>query len=296
MKKLSLILLMVVSISVSFAQKKGDSLAILYYRVYAYENPDDLSTRISVVPLSYRDKNKLVFIEDSEEYPGHFKIKTQNGVIAYVKSNRLSADQSLSHKQIRKEIEEGSRFKFYGVKYKIEGFDLPWWFYVIAYIVLIIIAYRFYIKYKILDTWYCKKARSQSKPLFKPWFIKFAVMPGLVIGGFQLFFQGELTWFRMEGMQIWGSYPSFWDWILWASIMSVFLVGLLAIIQSFQRFSFKYGLIYSVVSLIIIGFYFFIGGITGGLVVFLFVISGGGGGGGSSDKITVGGVSYTRTN
>lgn len=287
---------MMVSISVTFAQKKGDSLAILYYRVYAYGNPDDLSTRISVIPLSYRNKNKLVFIEDSEEYPGYFKVKTHEGVIAYVKSNRLSVDQNLSHKQISKEIEEGSRFKFYGVKYKLEGFNLPWWYYVIGFIVFLIIASRFYIKYKIIDTWYCKKARSQSKPLENPWFIKYALIPGIVIGVFQLFLQGEFTWFRMEGMQIWGSYPSFWDWILWASIMSVFLVGLLAIIQSFQRFSFIYALIYSVISLILIVIYFFIGGIGSIIIAIFLMIKYGSGGGGGANQITVGGVNYTRTN
>ena len=288
---------MVTIVSATFAQKKGDSLAILYYRVYAYENPGDLSTRISVNPLSYRDKNKLVFIEDSDEYPGYFKVKTHEGVIAYVKSNRLSTNQSLSHKQIKKEIEEGSRFKFYGVKYKIEGFNYPWWYYVIGFIVLLIIASRFYLKYKILDTWYCKKARSQSKPLEDPWFIKYALISGIVIGMFQLFLPGEFTWFRMEGVQIWGSYPNYWDWILWASIVSIILVSLLAIIQAFQRFSFIYALIYSVISLIIIVIYFLIGGMGSILIALLLMIKyGSGGGGGGANQITVGGVNYTRTN
>ena len=295
MKKLFLILLMMVSISVTFAQKKGDSLAILYYRVYAYGNPNDLSTRISVIPLSYRNKNKLVFIEDSEEYPGYFKIKTHKGVIAYVKSNRLSTDQNLSHRQIKQEINDGSRFRSYGVKYKIEGSNIPWWYWVIGYIVLLYIAYIFYKKYDILDRWYCKKAQSRSKPLFKPWFIRFAVMPGLVLGGLQLFIKGELRWFIAEGIQIWGSYPSVWDWILWASMMSVFVVSLIAIYNAFMRFTVKYAFIYSIISLIIIGFYFFIGCITGGLVVFIFFITGGGGGGGGSpNEITQGGVKYVR--
>ncbi len=271
-------LVLVVCLSVSvFSQKKGDSLAILYYRVYAYGNPDDLSTRISVKPLSYRDKDKLVFIEDSEEYSGYFKVKTTKGVTAYVKSNRLSADQSLSHKQIEEEIEEGKRFKFYGVKYKIDSLNFPLWYYAVGFVVLLIIAFIFYKKYIIFDRWFCKKAESLSKPIDKPWFIKYALFPGLVVGGFQLLAPKEFTWFMAEGVQIWGSYPSIWDWILWVTMMSVVAVYLFAFIQAFKRFSCKYALIYSAISLTIISIYFFIGGITGGLVTAILMSTGGGG-------------------
>lgn len=284
-------LILVVCLSASvFSQKNGDSLAILYYRVYAYENPDDLSTRLSVKPFSYRDKDKLVFLEDSKEYPGYFKVKTPKGITTHVKSNRLSVDQSLSHKQIKNEIEEGKRFKFYGVKYKVDGFDFPLWYYAIGFVILLIIAFIFYKKYVVFDRWFCNKAESRSKPINKPWFIKYALFPGLVVGGFQLLAPKEFTWFMAEGVQVWGSYPSFWDWILWVTMMSIVVVYLFAFIQAFQRFSFKYGLIYSAISLIVISIYFFIGGITGGFVTVILMASGGGdsknksGGSGNSES------------
>lgn len=279
MKRLSLLFVIIIlSVSSTFSQEKGDSLAILYYRVYAYENPYDLATRISVRPFSYRDKDKLAFLADSEKYLGYFKILTPRGDTAYVKSNRLSSDQNLSHRQIENEIKEGKRFKFYGVKYKIDGFDIPLWYYAVAFLILLIIAFIFYKKYVIFDRWYCKIAQSKSKPINKPWFIKYALYPGLVVGGFQLLAPKEFTWFMAEGMQVWGSYPSWLDWILWVSLMSFFGVSLFAVIQIFQRFSTKYAIIYSFIVLLIIGIYFFIGGITGGIVTAILMLAGSGGG------------------
>jgi hypothetical protein len=73
--------------SICFSQEKGDSLAILYRRVYAYKNPADLSTRYNEIPFSYLNKNKLVFISKSEEHPKYFQAKTVNGDTVFVKAN-----------------------------------------------------------------------------------------------------------------------------------------------------------------------------------------------------------------
>lgn len=284
-KRIILIVILLSQLSYLYPKnnlKAGDSLAILYYRVYAYKNPNDLSTRISVNPLSYRNKNKLVFIENSKDYEGYYKVAIQKGIEAYVKSNRLSSDQNLSHSQIRQDIEKGKRFKFHGVKYKVDN-NIPGWYFLIGFVLLLIIAYFLYKKYVILDSWFCKKARSKSKPLDKPWFIKYSLFPGLVIGGFQLLAPKEFTWFRMEGIQIWGSYPSILDWVLWGSLMSIFVVCIFSIIQAFRRFSIKYATIYSGISLIVISFYLFIGGITGGLVTAILMMAASGGGSGKSE-------------
>lgn len=109
MKK-SVILLLFITIFMScFSQQKGDSLAILYHRVYAYKIPSDLGTRFSKIPFSYLDKNKLVFIAKSENHPKYFQVKTVKGDTVFVKQKLVYYDQKLTHAQIEQDVEDGIR-------------------------------------------------------------------------------------------------------------------------------------------------------------------------------------------
>jgi len=51
---------------VTQGQQAGDSLALLYRRVYVYGNPDDFSTRLQDSPYSYYNNKKFTFISVDE--------------------------------------------------------------------------------------------------------------------------------------------------------------------------------------------------------------------------------------
>jgi len=271
MKKYLLAFLLAVIITNAIAVEKGDSLAILYYPVYAYKNPDDFSTRYKGI-FSYQNKNKLVFIEESEQYAGYFKVKTHDGDTVFVKANRLSADQNLSQQQIRQEIKEGKRNREFSTFIKLELPDYPWWYYWIAYFVLLLIAYIFYKQYIKFDRWFCRKARSKANPLYSPWFLTYSLAMGLISGVIQFFSPQEYKWFWAEGFQIWGNYPSNWDYIMWGTVIITVIIGFLAFVQAFRRFSPKYAVLYTIISFILIGVYYYIGYLTSALAILAFFL------------------------
>ena len=87
-----------------------------------------------------------------------------------------------------------------------------------------------------------------------------------------------------DGFQLWGSYPSNWDWIIWANYVAFLLISIKAIIQAFVRFSFKVGLNYAFLSLMLIMIYFSFGIILGAIMFALFMLYAMGGQGGSNPK------------
>ena len=263
-------------------QQAGDSLALLYRRVYVYGNPDDFSTRLQDSPYSYYNNKKFTFISVDEKYPRYYKILTPQGDTGYVRSKMVSADQSLSYTQLRDEIDKGLRSKDPGKKAHKSNLDLPKWASWAIFLGILGLLALFWIKFKVIDGWFCRMDSSNTRRLRKPWFIKFAVIPGIIIGAMELISPKEYKWFRQEGFQIWGSYPSNWDWVMWAATMSVILVALGAVIQAFRRFRPKVALFYSLFSLAVIAVYYSVGIIIGALVAVLLFLGSGGGSSSSS--------------
>lgn len=272
-------------------QQAGDSLTLLYRHVYVYENPDDFSTRLKDSPFSYYDNKKFAFISADEKYPRYYKILTPQGDTGYVRSKMVSADQSMSYTRLREEIDEGLRSKDPGKKVHKSNLDLPKWASWAIFLGILGLLALFWIKFKVIDDWFCRINSSNTRRLRKVWFIKYSLIPGLVIGAMELFSSKEWEWFRQEGFQIWGSYPGKWDWVMWAATMSVIIVALIAIIQAFRRFRPKIALFYSLFSLAIIAVYYSAGILIGFLVAVLLLL-GGGGGSSSSDNDPVGTVRY----
>jgi hypothetical protein len=270
MKTLITLLLLITTYFSCYSQQKGDSLAILYYPVYAYHNPNDFSTRYHSI-FSFQNK-KIVFIEESNTYSGYFKVKTGEGDTVYVKANRLAADPKLSPKTIIKEIQEGKRNKEYSRFINLKLPDYPYWYYWIAYFVVLLIAYILYRNYYKFDRWYCRKTNSRSNPLYRPLFLTYPLAMGLISGVIQFFSPQEYKWFWSEGFQIWGKYPSNWDYVMWATVVITVFVGFIAVIQAFRRFSPKYAVLYSIISLIMAGTFFYIGYLTSGLAIAVFFL------------------------
>lgn len=283
MKKFVIFVLLISSHLGCHAQEPGDSLAILYFRVYVYKNPDDLSTRLSNVPFSYYDKKKLTFISTDEKYPHHYKILTPAGDTAFVHSKMVSADKALNHAQIREEVNNGLRSKNPGSRPEKTSIDLPRWASWAIVLFIIVFLYLLWKKYYVIDNWFCKKSSRQPKRLSKPWFITYSLVAGVVIGSVQLFSGAEYKWFMQEGLQLWGRYPNFWDWVMWVAAMSVILIAIITVVQAFNRFPSKLALLNSLLSLIIIGVYFVVGVVVGAIVaVLIFFFAGGSGKSGDS--------------
>lgn len=284
MRKSVILILLILSFLDCKSQQPGDSLAILYYRVYVYTNPDDLSTRLSNVPFSYNNTKKLTLLSKDEKYPRHYKILTPAGDTAYVRSRLVSADQELSHAQVKKEIGNGLRPKNPGSRPEKAHIDLPRWASWAIVLSIIVFLYLLWKKYYMIDNWFCRKSSLQPKRPYKPWFITYSLVAGLVVGSVQLFSGAEYKWFMQEGLQLWGRYPNFWDWVMWAAAMSVIIIAVRAFIQAFSRFPFKLAVFNSLLSLIIIAVYFSVGVVVGAAVAVLLFLFAGGGSSTSGDK------------
>ncbi len=285
MKKTLILTLLIFSYLSCFSQQKGDSLAILYNRVYVYRNPDDLSSRLSNVPYSYYSSRKFTFLSADPEQPRYFKVLTPGGDTAFVRSKMVSADKTLSHEQIRQEVIDGIRSKAPGTRPERKDVDLPKWAKWLIFLSLLAILYLGWKKFYVLDNWFCRKGARRPGNISKPWFITYSLTAGLVIGAVELFSGKEHAWFIQEGFQLWGKYPSFWDWVMWGACVSVILIAARAVLQAFYRFPSKLAIWYSLLSVIIITVYFTVGVVVGAAVavlVFLFAGRGSGSSSGSS--------------
>lgn len=265
-------------------QQAGDSLTLLYRRVYVYGNPDDFSTRLKDSPYSYYNNKKFAFISVDEKYPRYYKILTPQGDTGYVRSKMVSADQSLSYAQLREEIENGLRSKDPGKIAHKSKIELPKWASWAIFLGILGLLALFWIKFKVIDGWFCRMDSSNTRRLRKPWFIKFSMIPGIAIGAMELISPKEYKWFRQEGFQVWGSYPSNWDWVMWAAMVSVIFVAAGAVVQAFTRFRTRTAVFYALFSLAVIAIYFSVGMLVGALVAVLLFLGSGGGSSSSSSS------------
>jgi hypothetical protein len=287
MKKMLVIIIFSLILHPVFCLQKGDSLAVLYMKVWAYEDPGDLSTRTG--PYSYLGP-RLVFLDTSMTYAGYYQVLTPDKKAAFIRKSRVSTDQTLTHQKILQAIKEGKSYD-----QTVENRDLSriinfrsW----ITWVVVVALLAGFYFLWKYflrIDRWFCRRGRRPSKPLKSPWFITFSILPGLIIGAMQNFIsRTETNWFLNEGMRLWAHYPSFWDWILWGLFMFFFAVLLGGIGQSFFRFPPLKALIYALMTVVIGSLYFVFGIFTGGfafiiLVLYLYTKSQAGGKSSSGD-------------
>lgn len=260
--------------------KSGDSLAILYYRVWAYKNPADLTSRMG--PYSYFDK-KMVFIGERDTLADYYLVNTPDGNEAFIKKSRVSSDQMLSHQQIKQEIREGKRFKNPNDLFKSSKSEFPWWKTLSIFLIILVLLYFLWKYFYEIDLWFCRISKASVKPINQPWFITYSLILGFVIGSIQQFFAPtETAWFFSDGLLLWADFPSFWDWILWGDLILISMLVLAGIGQAFYRFPPLFGFLYSILTIILVVLYFTVGIVTGGLALVILLIklflSGSGGG------------------
>ncbi|HCM59656.1 MAG TPA: hypothetical protein DIS74_04655 [Bacteroidales bacterium] len=133
---------------------------------------------MSNIPFSYNNTKKLTFLSKDEKYPRHYRILTPVGDTAYVRSGLVSADQELSHAQIKEEIDNGLRPGNQGRRPEKTTVDLPRWASWAVILSIIVFLYLLWKKYYLIENWFCRKSSLQPKRLSKPWFITYSLVAG----------------------------------------------------------------------------------------------------------------------
>ena len=271
MKRIAIFILLICMAFGINAQNKGDSLAILYYKVWAYKNPDSLSTRLG--PYSYLNKNKMVFQGLDEKYSDYYKVITPDKKIAFVKTDRVSIDKSLSHRQIQEEVHSGKRQKKVHDYFNYVHLDIPNWVGIVIFIAILAGLYFLWKYFYKIDRYFCLKQWPVAPLLKNPWFITTSVILGFISGAMEQFIAPtETIWFYQEGIRLWADYPSFWDWVLWVDSLAFALVLIASVVHAFIRFKTKIAIIYSVISVLLVIVYFIIGAVTGGIALIIFLL------------------------
>jgi len=272
-----------------FSIHTGDSLAILYEKVWAYENPEVLSTRLG--PYRKYLRKKMVFLEESLQFPGFVKVITPDKKTAFIKRTLLAENSKVSYHDIQQKIENKTQFKSQYSQIDLSnGVDYEYW-QVWSVLGVFFIGLFFLWKYYYrIDNWCYKRSHAGKRTYARPRYIGYAAILGMVTGAFyQLISPTETEWFLFEGMRFWADYPSYIDWILWVVMWLSVLNLVVGIAEPFFRFKMVPAIIYSLLSLLLTGVYFFAGFISGGLmavlVILYFFISGSGSGGGHSGQM-----------
>ncbi len=270
MKKATLIISFLLIGMVLNSQTPGDSLAVLYKHVYLYKDPAQLGSRVDSKGVSYLNKEKLFLFEINSQFPSYFRVITSSSDTAYVKSELVSFDQSLTHSTIYEEVRSGMRKQ--DINHRINANDyLPTWaiFLIMALIFYIIFLY---IKhYRRFDSWFVRISGSTSKPVKYPWFILVPLIFGFILGSVSLFSPKEAQWYFMDGWQFYGSYPNYWGWMMWSCTMASVLILFLSSAISFFRFSILFAIIYTVIITLSSVIVFLFGAFTGGFAVIIFI-------------------------
>lgn len=268
---LMLALLSIVIANASFAElKNGDGLQILYYRVWAYTSPNDVTTHVG--PYSYYDKAK--FIEVSTEYPGYYKIVTPDEKEAFIKMNLVTDDLSLTTEKIVEEIKAGKRLKSQYAGIKIDFMkNLETWQILVGALLILVGLYFYWKKFYRIDSLFLRYSIKPSNRIQNPWFIKYPAIIGGIIGAcLTLFKPAETEWFLNEGMRLWANYNSFWHWLLWGSVFLFLIILCASIIHPFLRLKPNGAVIYSIISFLSVVIYFFAGLLTGGIIAVIIIL------------------------
>lgn len=243
---------------------EGESLQVLYENVWAYKNPDDLSSRAGI--LGYY--NKVDYLGYNEDYPDYVKVKTNKGKEYYVKTSLLAPKRIYSIDRLSAELEEGTRQRSQYSNRKLTSLiDLSFWPSLVVSIILISILFLVWKNYYKIEMKFIDRSKTNKRIMYKPWFIKNALLSGIVIGAFHAFFAPrETEWFLYEGFSIIPNFPSSIDYILWFAMMYFIVSIFIAIIQTLKRFEKTAALKYSLIIFILMLVYFYSGLLFGGIV------------------------------
>ena len=143
-------------------------------------------------------------------------------------------------------------------------------------IILLLIALYFIRKYLYkLDEYFNNKSKNPTGYIGKPWHISWSLILGIVFLLTQVISSGESDRFNLEPMSVFFNNPHPWHWF-WLLLLSAEIIMFIVVIyQSLTHFGKFYGVIRSVVIILLMCLYFWAGmymGLFFATVVGLYII------------------------
>jgi len=277
----------------------GDSLAILAKRIWAYTRPDDLTTRLG--PFSYTGK-QFLFLGEDKAWPDYFRVITPKGDTAYTLKKNLSADPSVDRAKLIEDIrnEEGDFAPGLLQSLVNSLFDWGKWYTYVWLIGWVVLLFFFWKYFYLLDETLNRLRKRPGGAVMKRWPVTWSALTGLVIGITMIFDSKEADWFFSEGIRVFAFYPSFWNYLWWVVCLLFFFLLVAMVVESIRHFGWLYGIIRSLVLLVVMNLYVFTGLLTGWIVAILlglfliFKLLAMGRGGGGPQEIEYKGNRYVR--
>jgi hypothetical protein len=265
--------LLLTSVSL-FAQMPGDSLAINVERVWAYTNPDDLTTRLG--PFHYTSK-QMVFLEAPESHSRYYRVITPVGDTAYSLKKNLLWKPDLDVERVRQEIREGSGDHAPGFLQLVISVLIDWskWYTWVGMFLWVLLLFLFWYKFPLFDSLINRMRNAPHGSTGKRWPLTLAALTGILVGITAAIAARESEWFFSEGIRIIAWYPSFWDYLWWLICITFFVAIVLMVIESIRQFGWVFGIIRSILLFVIMNLYVFTGLVTGwiiALLAFLYLI------------------------
>ena len=148
------------------------------------------------------------------------------------------------------------------------------WFYAGLFIMLVSLYFiRKYI-YR-LDVYLNKKNSNPDGFIGKPWHITWSLVLGIIFLLTQVMSSGASEDFNQKGLYVFTNNPQPWHWFWLALLLAEIAMFAFVTFRSVQHFGTTYGIIRSLIIIILMGFYFWAGmymGLVFAATVALFII------------------------
>lgn len=148
------------------------------------------------------------------------------------------------------------------------------WFY--AGILVLLVALYFVRKYLYrLDVYLNKKTNNPEGFIGKPWHITWSLVLGIIFFLTQVLSSGASVDFNQKGLYVFTHDAHPWHWFWLALLLTEIAMFAIVTYQSIQHFGTPYGILRSLVIIVIMGFYFWAGvymGFIFAATVALFIV------------------------
>jgi hypothetical protein len=148
------------------------------------------------------------------------------------------------------------------------------WFY--AGILVLLVALYFVRKYLYrLDVYLNKKTNNPEGFIGKPWHITWSLVLGIIFFLTQVISSGASVDFNQKGLYVFTHDAHPWHWFWLALLLTEIAMFAIVTYQSIQHFGTPYGILRSLVIIVIMGFYFWAGvymGFIFAATVALFIV------------------------
>jgi len=148
------------------------------------------------------------------------------------------------------------------------------WLY--AGILLLLVALYFIRKYIYrLDVYLNNKLGNPNGFIGKPWHITWSLILGILFFVSQLLSSGQSDRFKREGLYVFTNDPHLWHWFWLALLLTEIAMFAFVTYRSIEHFGTSFGILRSLIIIVLMGFYFWAGmymGLLFAATVALFIV------------------------